>query len=762
LTKKPKKKSPKKAASKKAGPFPSNADILKFIEDSPGRVGKREIARAFKLNTRQKMILKKVMREMQKSGELQKDPGKHVSKPGTLASVTVLQVTGPDMDGELLARPVSWDEDDAPPIIYMAPDPRRQHQPGPGDRVLARLTPTDDGAYEARMIRAIAAAPEQVLGIFGMVGGQGRLSPTDRRSRGEYLIHSTDTLDAKPGDLVRAEPLSGSKLGLRVARIVERVASDGDGGAATASMIAIADSGLPTRFTDEALKLAEAAGPATAKGRDDFRDIPLVTIDGADARDFDDAVWAEPDPYKKNPGGWHLLVAIADVSWYVRPGDALDTGAYERGNSVYFPDRVVPMLPEALSNGWCSLVPNEDRPCMAVHLWIDASGKLLRHQFKRGLMKSQARLTYEQVQAARDGQPDEATTPLLKTVIEPLYGAFQALLKDRENRGVLDLEMPERVIRMADDGSVKAIVNSERLDSHKLIEEFMIAANVAAAEALEKTRMDFLYRVHDEPSAEKLESLREVLSSINVSFDKGGVASPKRFNAVLKKTAGTEHAPMVNLMVLRSQSQASYAPGNLGHFGLALRHYCHFTSPIRRYSDLLVHRALIDAGKLGDGGAGKSPRGMTEAGKHLSDTERRAAGAERSAVDRFTAAYLEQRIGAQFPGRINGVTRFGLFVTLDETGADGLIPIRALNDDFYVHDEDRHTLRGRRHNREFRLGQNIEITLKEANPVSGGMIFGLTDSEDGPGDSRPPRRPRGKPGKARPGRGKRQKNKAKR
>jgi ribonuclease R len=787
LTKSPRKKAKKKAASNKSAPkkpapkkpaktspFPSNEDILKFIEESPGRVGKREIARAFKLNPRQKMTLEKVLRELQQSGTLRKDRGRRVRKPGTLPSVTVIQVTGPDMDGELLARPVTWESEDLPPKIYMVLDPRRQPQPGPGDRVLARLTATGDGDYEARVIRTIAAAPDQVLGIFGIVGGpgggQGRLSPTDRRSKGEYHIDAADTLDAQPGDLVRAEPIEGRKLGLRRARIVERVAGDGGNGAATASMISIADYGLPTRFSDEALALAEAAGPAPAKGRDDFRDIPLITIDGADARDFDDAVWAEPDRDRKNAGGWHLMVAIADVSWYVRPGDGLDRSAYERGNSVYFPDQVVPMLPEALSNGWCSLVPHEDRPCMAVHLWIDASGKLVRHQFKRGLMRSIARLTYEQVQAARDGRPDAVTKPLLKSVIDPLFGAYQALLKDREARGVLDLDMPERVIRLAKDGSVEAIANRQRLDSHKLIEEFMIAANVAAARALEKARRDFLYRVHDEPSTEKLEALREVLASIGINFEKGGVASPKRFNAILKKTAGTPHAPMVNLMVLRSQAQAEYGPGNLGHFGLALRRYCHFTSPIRRYADLLVHRALIDAGGLGQGGLGNVPRDMAEAGKHLSETERRAAGAERSAVDRFTAAYLEHRIGARFGGRINGVTRFGLFVTLEETGADGLIPIRTLGDDYFVHDEDHHSLRGRRSGREYRLGQNVEITLTEANPVSGGMIFALAVA----GDSQASPQPRGKsakakrtkaktkPGRGKPGKGKGWKKKAKR
>ena len=725
MTRSPK-RPPRKPAKKKSGksPFPSNDDILKFITDSSGRVGKREIARAFKLGAKQKMILKKVLREMKLSGAIEKGRGKHVRKPGTLPPVMVLQVTGPDRDGDLMARPETWDGNEATPKIFMVPDKHRTGGPGPGDRVLARLTPINDGAFEARTIRTIAAAPEQVLGIFETASGQGRVRPTDRRSKGEFVIDGRDTLDAKPGDLVRAEPLPGRRLGLRQARIVERIQADE--GAQAPSMIAIADHGLPTHFSDEALKQGDKAAAAPVKGRDDFRGIPLVTIDGPDARDFDDAVWAEPDP--KNPGGWHLLVAIADVAWFVRPGDALDTGAYERGNSVYFPDRVVPMLPEVLSNGWCSLVPFEDRPCMAAHLWIDADGKLFRHKFCRGVMRSAARLIYQQVQSARDGQGDDITEPLMTSVINPLYGAYGALLKNRATRGVLELDMPERKVELNTKGEVEAISVRQRLDSHKLIEEFMICANVAAAETLEKAKIPCLYRVHDEPSQEKLAGLKEVLSSVNISFEKGGVASPKRFNRVLKLAKGTPHAEMVNVMVLRSQSQAEYAPGNFGHFGLALQRYSHFTSPIRRYADLLVHRALIDAGRLGEGGLGKSHRDFEETGEHLSDTERRAARAERDAVDRFTAAYLVDRIGGQFQGRINGVTQFGLFITLAETGADGLVPIRTLADDYYVHDEDRQSLKGRRTGREYQLGQNVDVRLAEASPVTGGMIFTLLDS----------------------------------
>ncbi|MCH7550983.1 MAG: ribonuclease R [Proteobacteria bacterium] len=721
-------KKPSKPAKK--SPFPSREEILQYIRSNPKRVGKRDIARAFKLDSRQKMALKKALREMELDGTLERGRGRRVRAPEALPPVAVVEITGTDRDGELLARPVTWDGDGEAPRIYMVPGRRGRPAPGPGDRVLARLTPTGDGEFEGRTIRAIAAAPRQILGIFEKVGGESRLRPTDKRSRGEFAVDPRDTLDAGPGDLVRAEPLAGRKLGLRQARIVEVV--HGGEGPASPSMIAVADYDLPTRFSAAAEKQAVQAGPAPEKDRDDFRSLPLVTIDGADARDFDDAVWAEPDPDKKNPGGWHLLVAIADVAWYVRPGDALDRDAYERGNSVYFPDRVVPMLPEALSNGWCSLVPGEDRPCVAVDFWIDASGKLLRHQFRRGVMRSAARLTYEQVQAARDGNPDKTTGPLLDTVITPLFGAYQSLLKGRAARQALELEMPERRIELAPEGTVTGIGVRRRLDSHKLIEEFMITANVAAAETLEKAGRPCMYRVHDQPSKEKLEALRNVLDSVGIRFARGGMPTPKRFNQILKKAAATRNAPMVNEMVLRSQAQAEYAPDNIGHFGLALVRYCHFTSPIRRYADLLVHRALIAGGRLGLGnlsaGLEKNPRDFADIGEHLSMTERRAAGAERDAIDRFIAAFLADRIGAVFQGRINGVTRFGLFVTLTETGADGLVPMRTLADDYYVHDETRHSLRGRNSGIEYRLGDEVEVRLTEANPVTGGMVLALMDS----------------------------------
>jgi len=712
---------------KKHAPFPSREEILKFIEETPGRVGKREIARAFRLDVDQKMQLKKLLKEMKEDGQVQRGPGHKFAEPGSLPPVGVVVIIGPDTDGEIRAKPMTWNEDEAPPAIYMAPERHGHPALGPGDRVLARLSRNEDKSYEGRTIRRLDAAPENILGIYSIVEGQGRLKSTNRKSKGDYFVAQGDSLDAKEGDLVRCEVLHGRRTGMRLAKVLERL--DAEDGASSISLIAIHDFDIPYTFANAALDQAAAAKAAPLDKREDLRDIPLVTIDGADARDFDDAVFAEPDSDKKNPDGWHLIVAIADVAWYVRPGDALDTGAYERSNSVYFPDRVVPMLPEALSNGWCSLVPHEERPCMAAHMWIDADGKLIRHHFVRALMRSHARLTYEQVQAAQDGDADDITTPLTKHVIAPLYGAYAALNKARHNRGVLELDVPERRIVIGTDGQVERVEMRERFDSHKLIEEFMVTANVAAAETLEKKRQPCMYRIHDEPSMEKMENLRQFLDSLSIPLAKGQVIRSSVFNRILERVKDTPNASLVNDVVLRSQSQAEYNPDNIGHFGLALRRYCHFTSPIRRYADLLVHRALIRGLDLGAGGLEDTPRDFKDIGETLSKNERRAAAAERNSVDRFCASFLAEKVGTIFPGRVNGVTRFGLFVTLQDTGADGLVPMRSLPDDFYIHDEANHLLRGRRSKKVFRLGDKVDVMLMEADPVTGSMIMQVIDHD---------------------------------
>jgi ribonuclease R len=609
-----------------------------------------------------------------------------------------------------------------------------------------------EGMYEARVIRKVSSGPARILGVFQRAAdGSGRLHPTDRRQKAEYEIAESDRMDAEIGELVLTEMLpstrGGRLYGLKPVKVIERLGDMANPKAI--SLVAIHTHDIPDVFPDAAIEQAEAAGPAPLGKRTDLRQIPLITIDGEDARDFDDAVWAEADGE-----GWRVIVAIADVAWYVRPGDALDKEAFKRGNSVYFPDRVVPMLPEALSNGWCSLKPDEERPCLAVEMRFDSEGNKKSHKFVRGLMRSAARLTYTRVQKAIDGEPDEQTGPLLDPVLKPLYGAWSALTKARARRGVLELDIPERKVVIGADGKVERVVQRERYDSHKLIEDFMIAANVAAAEQIETLKRPCMYRVHDLPTQEKLDSLREFLSTVGIPFAKGQVIKASAFNKVLDQAKTMTEAPLINEVILRSQAQAVYSPENLGHFGLGLARYAHFTSPIRRYADLLVHRALVDGLHLGEGALGREDwECFAEIGEHISATERRAAAAERDCVNRFTAAFLADRVGARFAGRINGVTRFGLFVTLDESGGDGLVPVSSLPNDYYDHDEVRHRLVGKRFGMTFSLGDAVEVELTEANPLTGGLVFRLViegrASVGRQSSGRPPFG-RGKPGKKLP------------
>jgi len=711
--------------------FPTKEEVLAFIRESPAAVGKREIGRAFHIRGQDRLALKNLLRELREAGELEPAPKRRLAPRGALPEVLALEVAEIDADGELLARPAVWRHEAPPPTIYLAPERRGRPAVGPGDRVLARLRQVGEGIFEARPIRVLGGAPKRLIGVYQRGERGGRVRPTDRRAKSEFVLHPVDAGGARPGELVLVEPKEQQprRLGLREVRVVERL-GDLDETRAL-SLISIHEHDLPTVFPAAALAEAEAAEAAPAENREDLRDIALVTIDGEDARDFDDAVWAEPDPDANNPGGWHLIVAIADVAHYVRPASALDKAAYERGNSAYFPDRVVPMLPEALSNGWCSLNPGEERSCLAAHLWIDANGQLRRHRFLRARMRSAARLTYEQAQAAHDGSRDEAAAVASEPVIQPLYGAFQALTRARQARGTLDLDLPERQVVIGTDGDVAAIRTRRRLDSHRLIEEFMITANVAAATALEAAGEACMYRVHDSPDPQKLEALRQVLDGFGLRLARGQVVSPKFFQRILERVDGHPHAPMVHQLVLRSQSQAAYAPDNMGHFGLALPCYAHFTSPIRRYADLLVHRALIAGLGLGDGGLPDDAGAVfTQIGQHISMTERRAQAAEREAVDRFTAAFLRNRVGDILPGRITGVTRFGLFVTLDESGADALIPMSSLPDDFYIHNEAEHCLIGRRWGRTYRLGEPVAARLSECDPITGGMVMELVEGEE--------------------------------
>jgi ribonuclease R len=597
----------------------------------------------------------------------------------------------------------------------MAAEPRGRPALAPGERVLARLKPVGRDRYEGRTIRLLAATPGRILGVYHRhAQGGGRIVPTNRRAKAEWLVPPGDDSDAHEGEIVLAEALPHHRhLGPRPARIVQRLGPMSD--ARAVSLIIIHTHDIPHEFPAPALDEARHAHAVPLGKRTDLRNTPLITIDGEDARDFDDAVYAEPDGT-----GFRVVVAIADVAHYVRPGSALDQAAWVRGNSVYFPDRVVPMLPEPLSNGWCSLRPGEDRGCLFVELRIDAKGHKIGHRFGRGLMRSAARLSYEEVQCSHE----QGTRRYIH-----LYAAFHALLASRQARGTLDLDLPERRVVLHEDGSVRSIAPRPRLDSHRLIEEFMVLANVAAAEELEQRHLPVVYRVHAPPSKEKLASLRSFLHGLGVSLPPGDQVHPRDLDRVLRRVADTPEAPLVNEVMLRSQSQAEYSPDNIGHFGLALPRYAHFTSPIRRYADLLVHRALIRGLHLGTGPlAADEAERLSGTAEHITATERRAQLAERDAIDRYMAAYMADKVGKNFAARISGVTRFGVFVTVQESGASGLVPMRSLPVDAWQYDEREQALKGRRTHLAFQLAQEVEVQLAEANPVTGGLVFHIRQS----------------------------------
>lgn len=706
-------------------PLPTRKEVLDFIQSSPGRVGKRELARAFNLTAEQRPLLQQIIKSLEKEGKVQRRQKQRVQRPGPFPDTTVVQITGTDSEGDLIGRPENWEQEGPPPRIFVTAVRREVPTVGVGDKVLCKLSPGRGGNYNGHIIRKLLETPARALGILE-IGTNGLfLRPTDRRDRQDYVVAKGDTAGARAGELVEVEILPGRRLGLRQAKVLQSLGSVENPGAV--SLIAIHAHGIPVEFPAAALEQAAQAKKAPLEKRTDLRSIPLVTIDGEDARDFDDAVWAEP----AGDGGWHALVAIADVSFYVRPDTPLDEAAYERGNSVYFPDRVVPMLPEALSNGWCSLRPDEDRPCVAVHMWFDAKGRKTRHTFVRGLMRSAARLTYTQVQNAIDGLLDETTSALMDGVLQPLHHCFKALRAFREHRGALDIDIPERRVVVDETGQVTGIQPRIQADSHRLIEELMIAANVCAAETLESLEKPCMYRVHDEPPMERLENLRTFLRTIGLNLATGGL-TPHNFNHILERVKDTTHEHLVNSVILRSQSQAVYTPENRGHFGLGLQRYAHFTSPIRRYADLLVHRALISGLGLGNKNE-RLPEEQAEAfaniGEHISSTERRAAQAERDVIDRYTARFMASRVGAQFLARITGVNRFGLFVELHETGANGLIPVSTLHDDVYIHDESTHKLTGRSGRTVYTLGDRIVVILKKADPLTGGMIFEVVRTE---------------------------------
>lgn len=719
--------------------IPSKSEILSWISENPTKTAKRDIAKAFGIKGAARIDLKRLLKELQEDGKLAKRRSSYRDAE-ELPPVSVLEVTGPDADGDLFARPLEWQGKGPEPVILMmlrSTDPAL----GAGDRILGRLTvdATESHSHTARMIRRIGTNPQRILGVFRAGSEGGRVLPIEKGADKQWTVAPGATGGAKDGELVEAEQAGPKgRLGLPKARIVARL---GDPTAPRAvSLIAIHQHGIPDHFPDDVVAEADAASPAPLGNRRDLRDLPLITIDPSDARDHDDACYVTRDK-----DGFTIWVAIADVAHYVTPGSELDREARKRGNSTYFPDRVVPMLPDRLSGDLCSLHEGVERACLAVAMKIDADGNKISHKFYRGLMKSVASLHYEEVQDGMDGHPNDKVAPMMDDIIRPLYAAYEALAKARDQRQPLELDLPERQIKIDDDGKVQSVNFKDRLDAHRLIEEFMVLANVAAAETLIAQKSPQLFRVHEEPSADKMDALREVANASGLVLAKGQLLKTAHLNRLLKQAADTEQAELVSIATLRSMTQAYYNPENFGHFGLALRAYAHFTSPIRRYADLIVHRSLISAHGWGDDGL--SPwdvEHLADTGRLISDTERRSMTAERDTTDRYLAAFLSDRIGAEMFGRISGIAKFGVFVRLDETGADGMIPIRTLGAEYFHFDADSQTLMGADSGRIIGLGQRVTVKLAEAAPVTGGLIVELV-TLDGHTMPKGPSRGRGKP-----------------
>ena len=700
--------------------------VLAALEKLGGAGAKRDLARELNVSADDKPELRRILRELESEGALGRAGRRTFQSASALPATGVMDIIDRDGDGELLGR-MRGEAGLYGPTIRLAPGEGRARQGeaaiGLGDRVLARIEKDADGPI-ARVIKRLGQSAHRILGVFHAdKRGGGRIEPADRKARQSLLVLSEHQGGARDGDLVLAELAHGARAhGPKRGLIKEVVGREDDPRAA--SILAIHTHGIPIGFSDEEDREARFAKPAELKGRTDLRTLPLITIDPEDARDHDDAVYAQADDDPRNAGGWRVWVAIADVSHYVTGASALDRGALKRGNSTYFPDRVAPMLPERLSADLCSLMEGVDRACLAVEIVFDKEGRKKSHRFARGLMRSAAKLSYGQAQAAIDGEPDEKTRPLLDPVLRPLWAAYACAMKGRAAREPLEIDAPEHKIFFSEDGRVAGVRRRERIDAHKLIEEFMIQANVCAAETLEQKSTPLLYRIHDQPSDEKIAALMDFLPTIGLSWSKGQTVQAARFNRILNAAAKTEHAEIANEVILRTQAQAVYAPENIGHFGLNLARYAHFTSPIRRYADLVVHRALIRALKLGDDGQSDDERTrLSDIAEHITMCERRSMAAERDATSRYIASFLADRVGATFAGKVSGVTRFGLFIRLEETQADGLAPISSLGTERWRHEEAAHALVGEDTGRRYPLGMSVEVRLEEATPISGGLLF---------------------------------------
>ena len=734
--------------------LPTRQQILDFLAESDRPADKREIGKAFGLHGQDKIALKRLLRDMGDEGLIDSGPGRAFHRMGGIPKVTVLRIVDIDDAGRVFAVPERWEAEEAPPRLRVMERKGRGSALGVGDRILSRTEEGRDG-WVAHPMKKLMRGSELVLGVVHREGDRHWLRPVEKKERRELPI--ADLGGAQVGDLVLAEKTGRPP---RIAARVDTVLGD-PFAPRSFSLIAIHKHEIPHVFSDGLLAEAERVAKQPLGEREDLTHIPIVAIDPADARDHDDAVWAAADDDPANEGGWKAIVAIADVSFYVRPGSALDKEARKRGNSVYFPDRVVPMLPETLSADICSLKEGEDRAALVCHLQVTKAGALKSWRFTRARVRIAANIAYEDAQAAIDG-PDriEVASPtcsmpdippvdpgLVESTLKPLWACWRAMYKAREKRGPLELDLPERRVMLDEKGRILSVAPRERLDAHKLIEDYMIAANVAAAKALEAKKAPVMYRVHEPPSREKLVALKDYLKTFQIEFALGQVIRPNTFNAIIDRLGDADFRPQVMEQILRTQTQAYYAPQNQGHFGLALGSYGHFTSPIRRYADLVVHRALVRAYRLGEGGlSDEEAAAMEVTGELISNLERRAMVAERETLDRYVAAFLADQVGAVVDCRITGVQSFGFFATVEGLGGDGLVPASGLGDEYFRYEEASQRLVGDESGEAYALGQRLKLRLVEADPVSGALRFALPDRPERH-QAAAPRRDRRAPGR---------------
>ena len=698
--------------------IPTMDDVMAYLTQQSRPVMKKELTRALKVQGDGRTHIKKMIREMREKGLIHTEQkGHRISLTDTLPERAILEITGMDSMGDLVARPFEWLAQTPPPQVIITKD-NLSPPAGVGDVVQAEVSSIGNRMYHAKTIRRVSVSENQMVGVYE----NGKVYSVDKRLKQSFILTEIPrAVKLQNRDLVLVE-IPMIRVRNPNATFVKRLGTADEPYAPT--LVSIYMHHLKTAFPESVEKQAEkCVVPKVGKQREDLRSVPFVTIDGVDARDFDDAVWAEPDSDKNNAGGWHIMIGIADVAYYVQPETALDMEARSRGNSVYFPDRVLPMLPVALSNGVCSLKPDEPRAAMVCEVWINRNGHKLRHQFRRCLIQSVRRLTYDEVQSHMDGAVMIAG---LDKEIKNLTGAYEALKKARQKRGVLEIDVPEKQVILNKKGRVTGICQREQLPSMQLIEEMMILANVSAAETLEEKGVPTMYRVHDRPSAEKTENLKVFLKGLGVHETIPDMPEPQDFNAVLIASDGKNNDRTINELVLRAQSQAVYSPENIGHFGLALLRYAHFTSPIRRYADILVHRALIKALKLGEGAlSAEEINTFDDLAHHISATERQAASAEMDALDRYVARYLADKVGSVFDTRISSVTPFGLFLSIEPYGADGFVPFKNLVGDYYDFDEATQTLTGRGTGHTYRIGDYVRAVLKECVPITGGLLFSI-------------------------------------